>query len=190
MNKVILMGRLTKDIELRTAGGDGQLAVARFTIAVDRRNRKSGDNQTADFIQCVSFGKQAEVIAQYFHKGSRIGIGGHIQTGNYTNREGTKVYTTDVVVDDFEFIDSKAETDARAAAQATQQTAQQYHAPVQQAAPQYQAPVQQAAPAQQAASAQQGGFQSGAYQPQDYYQPNNAGFMNIPEGIDEELPFN
>ena len=94
MNKVVLMGRLTKDPEERT---NGDTTVARFTLAVDRKFKKD----ESDFISCVAFGKTAEFISKYFSKGNRIGISGRIQTGNYTNKEGQKIYTTDVVADGF-----------------------------------------------------------------------------------------
>ena len=143
MNKVILMGRLTRDPEVRYSQGESAMAVARFTLAVDRRFRR--DDASTDFINCVAFGKNAEFIEKYFRQGTKALITGRIQTGSYTNKDGQKVYTTDVVVEDQEFAESK--------------------------------------------SAQgESGFQS-ASRPQ----PSAAigdGFMNIPDGIDEELPFN
>ncbi|MCI5621294.1 MAG: single-stranded DNA-binding protein [Lachnospiraceae bacterium] len=145
MNKVILMGRLTRDPEVRYSSGDNQMAIARYSLAVDRRGRRDGDGQTADFINCVAFGKAAEFAEKYFHKGIKIAITGRIQTGSYTNKEGQKVYTTDVVVEEQEFAESKA-----------------------------------------ASSENAGGFT-----PADRPSPSSAGdgFMNIPDGIDEELPF-
>lgn len=113
MNKVILLGRLTKDPEERRSG---DMTVTRFTIAVDRRTK---DGQTADFPSCVSFGKTAEFIAKYFHKGMKIALDGHLQTGSYTNKDNQKVYTTDVVVENAEFAESKkseAETQTNKAA--------------------------------------------------------------------------
>ncbi len=110
MNKVILMGRLTRDPEVRYSQGDNTMAVARFTLAVDRRGRRdaNGDGaQTADFINCVAFRTNAEFIEKYFRQGMRVLITGRIQTGSYTNRDGQKVYTTDVVVEEQEFADSK-----------------------------------------------------------------------------------
>ena len=145
MNKVILMGRLTRDPEVRYSAGSN-LAVARYTLAVDRRFKRDGE-PTADFISCVAFGKSAEFAEKYFRQGLRIVVSGRIQTGSYTNKEGQKVYTTDIVVEDQEFAESKAASDA--------------HAGSFQAAP---------APAPSA--------------------PAGDGFMNIPDGIDEELPFN
>ena len=107
MNKVILMGRLTRDPEVRySQGGENPLAIARYTLAVDRRFKRDGE-QTADFISCVSFGKTAEFAEKYFRQGMRITISGRIQTGSYTNRDGVKVYTTEVVVEEQEFAESK-----------------------------------------------------------------------------------
>ena len=156
MNKVILMGRLTRDPEVRYSAGESSTAVARYTLAVDRRFRRDGSDQTADFIGCVAFGKSAEFAEKYLHQGTKICVTGRIQTGSYTNREGQKVYTTDVVVEDQEFAESKA--------------------------------------------ASSGGGGGMAYQPQQTQaayanpEPSKAspadGFMNIPDGIDEELPFN
>lgn len=142
MNKVILMGRLTRDPEVRYSSGENATAVARFSLAVDRRFKREGE-QNADFISCVAFGKTAEFIEKYFRKGMRMTLAGRIQTGSYTNKEGNKVYTTDVFVEECEFAESKK------ASEENRDTG----------------PV-----------------------------PNNApgsdGFMNIPDGIDEELPFN
>ena len=152
MNKVILMGRLTRDPEVRYSQGDNATAVARYTLAVDRRFRRDGE-PTADFIPCVIFGRSAEFAEKYFHQGMRVSISGRIQTGSYTNKDGQKVYTTDVVVEEQEFAESKASSDSYAASH-----------PRTEAAP---APSM---PSPSAASAD--------------------GFMNIPDGIDEELPFN
>lgn len=156
MNSVILMGRLTRDPEVRVANGATPMTIARYTLAVDRRRGRSdqGDQPTADFISCVAFGKSGEFVEKYLHKGSKILVRGHIQTGSYNKQDGTKVYTTDVVVDEQEFAESRNTSSGAA--------------PVQQAA----APAP--APAQQAAS----------------IDPALDGFMNIPDGIDEELPFN
>lgn len=107
MNKVILMGRLTKDPETRYTQGTN-MAVARYTLAVDRRGAKQGDEQTADFINCIAFGKAGEFAEKYFRKGTKIAVVGRIQTGSYTNRDGAKVYTTDVIVDEQEFAESKS----------------------------------------------------------------------------------
>ena len=114
MNKVILMGRLTRDPEVRYSQGERAMAIARYTLAVDRRGRRGGNGddsaQTADFIPCVAFDRAGEFAEKYFHQGMRVLITGHIQTGSYTNKEGQKVYTTDVVIEDQEFADSKAGT--------------------------------------------------------------------------------
>ena len=110
MNRVVLMGRLTRDPDVRYAQGDQSMAIARYTIAVDRRRGRSnqgGDQQTADFISCVAFGKAGEFAEKYLHKGTKICVSGRIQTGSYTRQDGTKVYTTDVVVEDQEFAESK-----------------------------------------------------------------------------------
>ena len=152
MNKVVLVGRLTRDPEVRYSQGDSATAVARYTLAVDRRFRRDGE-PTADFIPCVIFGRSAEFAEKYFHQGMRVSISGRIQTGSYTNREGQKVYTTEVVVEDQEFAESKASSDSYAAAH-----------------PRTEAAPATSMPSPSAASAD--------------------GFMNIPDGIDEELPFN
>ena len=147
MNKVILMGRLTRDPEVRYSQGEQATAIARYTVAVDRRFRRDGDSQSADFIGCVAFGRQAEFAEKYLRKGIKIALTGRIQTGSYTNRDGQKVYTTDVVVEEQEFAESKA------------------------------------------ASGQASG---GGYQPAGRPAPGNAGaegFMSIPEGIEDDLPF-
>ncbi|MBD8924524.1 MAG: single-stranded DNA-binding protein [Lachnospiraceae bacterium] len=147
MNRVILMGRLTRDAEIRYSQGESSTAIARFSLAVDRRFRKEGDEQTADFINCVAFGRTAEFMERFGRKGTKFVAEGRIQTGSYTNKDGQRVYTTDVVVESVEFAESKS-----------------------------------------AASGSDGGFT-----PADRPSPSQAagdGFMNIPDGIDEELPFN
>jgi single-strand DNA-binding protein len=154
MNKVILMGRLTRDPEVRYSQGESSLAIARYTLAVDRRQaRGNGDEQSADFINCVAFGRAGEFAERYFRKGTKIAITGRIQTGSYTNKDGVRVYTTDVVVEEQEFAESK-----------------------------------------NASSGNEGGYQSGGYNGGGYNRPAPSaagdGFMNIPDGIDEELPFN
>ena len=130
MNIVALIGRFTKDPEIRYSQGNN-MAIARFSLAVDRRNKKEGE-PTADFINCVAFSKTAEFIEKYFTKGMKMALTGHIQTGNYTDKDGNKVYTTDVIVDNCEFVEKKESA------------------------------------------------------------PANSGteFQNIPEGIEDELPFN
>ena len=108
MNKVILMGRLTRDPEIRYSQGENSTAVARFTLAVDRRFKRDGSNdQTADFIFCVAFGKTAEFMERYTRQGTKLVVEGRIQTGSYTNKDGNRVYTTDVVVESTEFAESK-----------------------------------------------------------------------------------
>lgn len=107
MNKVILMGRLTRDPEVRYSAGENAMAVARYTLAVDRRFRRNGE-QSADFIGCVAFGRNAEFAEKYLRQGTKIALTGRIQTGSYTNRDGQKVYTTDIVVEEQEFAESKA----------------------------------------------------------------------------------
>lgn len=156
MNKVILMGRLTRDPEIRYSQGEQATAVARYTIAVDRRFRRNNDGQSADFIGCVAFGRQAEFAEKYLHKGIKIALTGRIQTGSYTNRDGQKVYTTDVIVEEQEFAESKSASEQNAGAFSQQ------------------APAQTAAPMQASMPTEDVGD----------------GFMNIPDGIDEELPFN
>lgn len=142
MNKVILMGRLTRDPEVRYSQGENAMAVARYSLAVDRRFGRNNGEQTADFINCVAFGRTGEFAEKYFHKGMKIAITGRIQTGSYTNKDGVKVYTTDVVVEEQEFAESKNS--------------------------------------------------EGSFAPAARPEPAAAGdgFMNIPDGIDEELPFN
>lgn len=144
MNKIILVGRLTKDPELSATQNSSYM---RFNLAVDRRFKRDGDEVTADFPSCIAWGKTAEFIDKYFHKGMRIGIVGRIQTGSYTNRDGQKVYTTDVVAEEVEFVESK-----------------------------------------NSSSGSSGGNGGGRNTPPPT--TGDDGFMNIPDGIDEELPFN
>ncbi len=148
MNKVILMGRLTRDPEVRYSQGDNSMAIARYTLAVDRRFNRNNDENSADFIGCVAFGRSGEFAEKYFRKGMKVLVTGRIQTGSYTNRDGVKVYTTDVVVEDQEFAESK--------------------------------------------NSNPGGGSSFMGGSGSVPQPSGAGdgFMNIPDGIDEELPFN
>ena len=147
MNKVILMGRLTRDPEVRYSQGERAMAIARYTLAVDRRGRRGGNGddsaQTADFIPCVAFDRAGEFAEKYFHQGTKLVVTGRIQTGSYTNRDGQKVYTTEVIVEEQEFAESK-------------------------------------------------GSGSGSSQqnvPQQSPDVGPDGFMNIPDGIEEELPF-
>ena len=146
MNKAIEIGRLTRDPEVRYSQGNNT-AVARYTIAVDRKFKREGE-QTADFIPCVVFGKQAEFAEKYFRKGTKVVISGRITTGSYTNKDGQKIYTTEITVEEQEFAESRAESEAN-------------RGMYQQSAP---------SPAPSA--------------------PAGDGFMNIPDGIDEELTFN
>ena len=147
MNKVILMGRLVRDAEIRYTSGDNSLAIAHFTLAVDRRCSKNTKGQNADFINCITFGKGAEFFERFGCKGTKFVIEGQIQTGSYTNKDGQKVYTTTVVVGNVEFAESK---------QATPRNAGGF------------APAHRPTPSQAAGD----------------------GFMSIPDGINEELPFN
>lgn len=230
MNKVILMGRLTRDPDVRYSGNgsEGGMTIARFTVAVDRRRTGADGQREADFIGCVAFGKQAEFAEKYLHQGSKIALTGRIQTGSYNNKDGQKVYTTDVVAEDMEFAESKAASEQRTGGYAPQgqsynrapaqsyaprQQAPQYQQPAQ---PQYQAPQYQ--PQQQAPAYEpvpQAAPAAPAYDPapaasQDYEPMSPAeqvireaagvmddasqvgqGFMNIPEGVEDEgLPFN
>lgn len=140
MNKVVLVGRLTRDPEVRYTQGENQTAIARYTLAVDRRFKRDGE-PTADFINCVVFGKSAEFAEKYFRQGLRVAISGRITTGSYTNKDGIKVYTTEVTVEEQEFAESKAESEAN-------KTSNQHTA------------------------------------------PSSDGFINVPDGVDEQLPFN
>ena len=108
MNKVILLGRMTKDPEVRYTQGDNSIATARFSVAINRKTKNAEGNYDADFINCVSFGKTSEFIEKYFHKGDMIALVGRIQTGSYTNKDGVKVYTTDVIVEEVEFAGGKS----------------------------------------------------------------------------------
>ncbi len=142
MNKAILSGRLTRDPEVRYSQGENSTAVARFTLAVDRKFKRAGDDQTADFISCIAFGKTAEFVEKYFSKGDKMIVEGRIATGSYTNKDGVKIYTTDINVENVEFCESKGNS----------------------------------------------GGQVG-----NRPEPSSAmgdGFLNIPDGIDETLPFN
>lgn len=161
MNKVILMGRLTRDPDIRYSQNENQISVARFTLAVDRRFKRDGD-QTADFIGCVAFGKTAEFFEKYMKQGTKVCVEGRIQTGSYTRQDGQKVYTTDVVVENAEFAESKAASSGNS--YQAPQGGGNYQRPQQQSAPQYQQPAPEAA---------------------------GEGFMNIADGLEDEgLPFN
>ena len=111
MNKVILMGRLTRDPEIRYSQGENATTIARFNLAVDRRFKREGDEQTADFISCVAFGKTAEFVERYCKQGTKVVTEGRWQTGSYTNNEGVKIYTNDCVVENIEFAESKASSE-------------------------------------------------------------------------------
>ena len=139
MNKVVLMGRLTKKPEVRYSQGEKSIAIASFSIAIDRKYKREGEPE-ADFFNCTAFGKLGEIVEKYLTQGSKILLVGHIQNDNYTNKEGQKVYSVRVIADEIEFAESKGTADA-----GTQQTTQ----------PQF----------------------------------NADGFMNIPDGLAEELPF-
>lgn len=173
MNKVVLMGRLTRNPDIRYSQGERSTCVARYTLAVNRRFRREGDPD-ADFINCVAFGRQGEFAEKYLKQGTKIVISGRIQTGSYTNREGVRVYTTDVIVEEQDFAESKA-------------ASSNYGGGYQQGAGSYQPAGgyqnQDSAPA--AAPAPQPTMTSRPA-------PSEAvsdGFMTIPEGIEEELPF-
>ena len=146
MNKVILMGRLTRDPEVRYSQTDSNMVIARFSLAVDRRFKKQGDEVTADFFNCTAFGKQAEFAEKYLKKGTKVVVTGRIQNDNYTNKEGQKVYSVQIMVEEIEFAESKA-------------------------------------------AAGQSGNAQGNTQP-EYGPMDSDGFMNIPDGIGAELPFN
>ena len=155
MNKVILMGRLTRDPEVRYSQGASQTTVARFSIAVDRRFKREGEPD-ADFFNCTSFGKQAEFVERYLHKGTKVVLCGRVQNDNYTNKDGQMVYSVRIMVDEIEFAESKS-----------------------------------------ASGGNDGGYNNGfgggfGGGNSNVSTPSGAGdgFMNIPDGIDEELPFN
>lgn len=178
MNKVILMGRLTRDPEVRYSAGDTSMAFARYTIAVDRRFKREGE-ATADFIPCVAFGKNAEFAEKYLRQGTKIALTGRIQTGSYVNRDGQKVYTTDVVVEEQEFAESKAAAagNSNAGNYGGYNNYNNYNN-----GNSYSAPSNNGMGQMQPQSAARANA---------YPKPEAAadGFMNIPDGIDEELPF-
>ena len=148
MNKAILMGRLTRDPEIRYSQGDNSMAIAKFSLAVDRRYKKQGDEVTADFFNCTAFGKLAEIVEKYVIKGSKVLITGRIQNDNYTNKDGQKVYGIKIMVDELDFAESKA-------------------------------------------SREQGAQQGNDNPYPDMGAPDADGFMNIPDGVEDEgLPFN
>ncbi len=157
MNKVILMGRLTRDPEVRYSQGASQTTVGRFSVAVDRKFKREGEPD-ADFFNCTAFGKQAEFVERYLHKGTKILLSGRVQNDNYTNKDGQMVYSVRVMVDEIEFAESKNASGVNGG----------------------------------------GGYSNGGYNNGGYMGGGQApaasgagdGFMNIPDGIDEELPFN
>ena len=146
MNKVILIGRLTREPEVRYSQHDSSMAIARFSLAVDRRYKKPGDEVTADFFNCTAFGKKAEFVEKYLKKGTKVVVTGRIQNDNYTNKDGQKVYSVQIMVEEIEFSESKA-------------------------------------------SSQSNSGNEGSTPPQ-MGEPDADGFMNIPDGIDNSLPFN
>ena len=146
MNKAILIGRLTRDPDVRYSQTDSNMAIARFSLAVDRRYKKQGDETTADFFNCTAFGKQGEFVEKYLKKGTKIVVTGRIQNDNYTNKDGQKVYSVQIIVEEMEFAESKASSGQ----------------------------VEQ----------------EGNNMPPAMGEPGDDGFMNIPDGIDNSLPFN
>lgn len=124
MNSVVLIGRLVRDVDVRYTSGDSAMCIARYTLAVDRRYKKDAQ-QTADFIPCVAMGRNGEFAEKYFHKGMKVATSGHIQTGSYTNRDGQKVYTTDVIIDSQEFVESKGASQQNQSQPAQTQSAPQ-----------------------------------------------------------------
>ena len=173
MNRVVLMGRLTRDPEIRYTQGDNPMCIARYTLAVDRRfNRNAGnDGNNADFIPCVCFGKTAEFVEKYLKKGTKMAVTGRIQTGSYTNRDGVKVYTTEVVVEDQEFAESKNASGNGSYGGNGGYNGGNNNGGGSSRGGNYGGRAEQA-PAQDAGSSD-----------------SLDGFMNIPDGIDEELPF-
>lgn len=152
MNRVILMGRLTKDPEVRYSQGNNPMVIARYTLAVDRKFKRDGE-PTADFINCIAFGKNGEFAEKYLHKGMKILIEGRWRSGSYTNRDSQKVYTNDCVVESCEFAESKNANQQNNRYSNNQMSASPNNSP-------------------------------------EYMNDSSDGFMNIPDGIDEELPFN
>ena len=146
MNKIILMGRLTRDPDIRYSQGENQLAIARFSLAVDRRFKRQGDPD-ADFFKCTAFGRQAEFVEKYLKQGTKILLAGRVQNDNYTNKNGEKVYSVQIIAEEIEFAESKN------------------------------------------AQGNTGGM--GGFQPPQPDLSNAAddGFINLPNGIEEELPF-
>ena len=146
MNKAILIGRLTRDPDVRYSQTDSNMAIARFSLAVDRRYKKQGDETTADFFNCTAFGKQGEFVEKYIKKGTKVVVTGRIQNDNYTNKEGQKVYSVQIMVEEIEFAESKANAEQRG--------------------------------------------QEDNNMPPAIGEPGADGFMDIPDGIPNSLPFN
>lgn len=149
------MGRLVKNPDIRYTNGENQMCIARFTLAVNRKFKKKGE-QSADFISCIAFGKRGEFVEKYFQQGTKIVVCGKIQTGSYTNRDGVKVYTTDVIVDEMDFAESKSSTESY----------EQKQGKPMQSAPIYNEPSAENQPPVE-----------------------NNDWMDIPDGIEEQLPF-
>ena len=193
MNKVILMGRLTRNPEVRYSQGENSMAIARFTLAVDRRFKRDSE-ATADFIGCVAFGKQAEFFEKYVHQGTKVCLEGRIQTGSYTKQDGTKVYTTDIVVENVEFAESKAASSGQSSQQGYSNNQQSYSNNQQGFAGQqnYSNQQYQQPQAQQPLGGQPSFGASQSYQaPAPMQEAADEGFMQIPDGMtDEGLPFN
>ena len=178
MNKVILMGRLTRDPEIRYTQGNAPMCIARYTLAVDRRfSRNNNDGNNADFIPCVVFGKSAEFTEKYLKKGTKMAVVGRIQTGSYTNKDGVKVYTTEVIVEEQEFAESRNASQGNAG---------------------YGGNGGYNGNGGYGGNGNNGGYGSGAAQAQQQSAPDNSdsgasdsldGFMNIPDALDESLPF-
>ena len=176
MNKVILMGRLTRDPDIRYTQGDNSMCIARYTLAVDRRFSRSGNNDgnNADFIPCVAFGRTAEFTEKYLKKGTKMAITGRIQTGSYTNKDGVKVYTTEVVVEDQEFAESKNASSGGSGNYGGNN---------------YGGGNSGSYSGGNGGSSYNGGGANQAPRQSADTSDSLDGFMNIPDGIDEELPF-
>lgn len=163
MNRVVLMGRLTRDPEIRWTQGQDQRCQARFTLAVDRKVKKTdAGQQTADFISCAAFGKMAEFMEKYYRQGLKVVVSGRIRTGSYTNRDGVKVYTTDVIVDEQDFAESKKNDGSQDSPRQNREQGSGYRD-------------------------EQGNYHDG-YGSYDS-RKDGEGFMDIPEGAEEGLPF-
>ena len=164
MNKVILMGRLTRDPDVRYGGADNQMAIGRFSLAVDRRFRRAGEQAEADFFNCTAFGKLGEFVEKYLKQGTKVLVTGRIQNDNYTNKEGQKVYSVQIIAEEIEFAESKNSGSAPAA------------------------PAQMARPTQTEQPMQ---TQQPMPAPAGFGEAQSTGFMDIPDGVNEdELPFN